>query len=36
MKEFFIKMNSIWNDVLELNKTHKFINVFKDRIEGIR
>ena len=36
MKEFFTKMNSILNEVLELNKTHKLINVFKDRIEGIR
>ncbi|MFZ1319937.1 MAG: DUF5615 family PIN-like protein [Ignavibacteria bacterium] len=36
MKEFFAKMNSVWIDVLELNKTHKLINVFKDRIEGIK
>jgi predicted nuclease of predicted toxin-antitoxin system len=35
MKDFYSHINSVWKDVLELNTTHKLVNVFKDRIEGI-
>jgi hypothetical protein len=28
-------MNKFWNDSLELNQTHKLVNVFVDRVEGI-
>jgi len=35
MKEFYKVMNQVWDQVLILNKTHKLVNVFKYRIEGI-
>ena len=35
MREFFAEMTAIWDDVLELSKTHKLVNVFRDRIEAI-
>lgn len=36
MKEFYERINSIWNEVLSLNQEYKLVNVFKDRIEGIK
>ena len=35
MKPFFGVMNSIWQQILEMNSGHKLVNVFIDRIEGI-
>jgi predicted nuclease of predicted toxin-antitoxin system len=35
MKQFFMIINRLWNDILEMNKEHKLVNVFIDRIEGI-
>jgi hypothetical protein len=35
MNEFFATMNKLWNDTLEINQTHKLVNVFVDRVEGI-
>ena len=29
-------IHSIWDEVLELNETHKLINIFINRIEGIK
>jgi predicted nuclease of predicted toxin-antitoxin system len=34
--ELYRRLNNIWKDVLNLNKTHKLVNVFSDRIEGIK
>lgn len=36
MNEFYKIINKVWNDVLELNSTHKLVNVFSQRIEGIK
>ncbi len=35
MREFFEVITSVWEDVIELNTTHKLVTVFKDRLEGI-
>lgn len=35
MREFFVVMTAIWDDVLELSESHKLVNVFRDRIEAI-
>lgn len=35
MNEFFGTMNKLWKDILEINHTHKLVNVFVDRVEGI-
>ncbi len=35
MREFFAAMNSVWDEVLELNKGHKLVTIFHDRIEAI-
>lgn len=35
MNLFFEKVTKVWVDVLEMNKDHKLVNVFTDRIEGI-
>lgn len=35
MRDFFTAMNSVWDEVLELNKEHKLVTVFRDRIEAI-
>lgn len=35
MKEFHQLISCRWNDICELSKFYKLINVFKDRIEGI-
>jgi len=35
MREFFAAMNSVWDEVLELNRDHKLVTVFHDRIEAI-
>jgi predicted nuclease of predicted toxin-antitoxin system len=35
MREFFTIMTTTWNDITELNQTHKLVNVFRDRIEAI-
>lgn len=35
MNEFYDYIHSIWEEVIELNKTHKLVNIFLDRIEGI-
>ena len=35
MREFFAAMNTAWDEVLELNKEHKLVTVFRDRIEAI-
>ncbi len=35
MREFFTVTTAIWNDVIELNESHKLVNVFRNRIEAI-
>ena len=35
MRDFFVTIHSVWNEVLELNKEHKLITVFGDRLEAI-
>ena len=35
MNPFFDTIAKVWNEVLEMNKNHKLVNVFTDRIEGI-
>ncbi len=35
MRDFFAAMHSAWNEVLELNKDHKLVTVFRDRLEAI-
>lgn len=35
MREFFVVMTAIWNDVIDLSENHKLVNVFRDRIEAI-
>jgi len=35
IRDFFAAMNSVWNEVLELNNEHKLVTVFSDRIEAI-
>ena len=34
MKDFFEATAKLWEDVLILNRDHKLVNVFKDRIEA--
>lgn len=36
MKDFFETISKLWEDVLLLNKDHKLVNVFKDRIEAFQ
>ena len=35
MKSFFETITKLWDDIVDLNKDHKLVNVFIDRIEGI-
>lgn len=35
MKDFFLTINVIWNDIIDLSDSHKLVNVFRDRIEAI-
>ena len=35
MKVFFDTILIIWDEVIKMNKEHKLVNVFTDRIEGI-
>ncbi len=35
MRDFFTTMTTVWQDAVELSETHKLVNVFRDRIEGI-
>ncbi len=35
MRDFFTLMTAVWSDVCELSDSHKLVNVFRDRIEGI-
>jgi len=35
MKPFRELIESIWQDVQKMSQTHKLVNIFKDRIEGI-
>lgn len=35
MREFFLTITKIWNDVINLSEDHKLVNVFRDRIEAI-
>lgn len=35
MPDFFDAMNSVWNEVLDLNNEHKLVTVFRDRLEAI-
>ena len=36
IKEFREKIISVWEDVCQMSETHKLVNVFHDRIEGIQ
>ncbi|CAN5850516.1 hypothetical protein BH24BAC1_BH24BAC1_23610 [soil metagenome] len=35
MHPFYETMTKVWDEVVELNRTHKLVNVFPDRVEGI-
>lgn len=35
MRDFFVALTSVWDEVLELNKEHKLVTVFQDRLEAI-
>jgi predicted nuclease of predicted toxin-antitoxin system len=35
MREFFLLITQVWEQVKTLNKDYKLVNVFRDRIEGI-
>lgn len=35
MREFFTILSATRGDITELSETHKLVNVFRDRIEGI-
>ncbi len=34
MNQFYVEFQTKWEQILELNKTHKLITVFTDRMEG--
>lgn len=36
MKQFHDVISSLWSQIIELNKDYKLINVFSDRLEGIK
>ncbi|MEX2592454.1 MAG: DUF5615 family PIN-like protein [Anditalea sp.] len=36
MKEFHVAISAVWNEVIRLSEEYKLINIFADRIEGIR
>ena len=36
MKEFHRLINSCWKDVVKMSESHKLVNVYKDKIEGIK
>ena len=35
MREFYSALNSVWDEVLELNRDHKLVTIFQNRIEAI-
>lgn len=35
IRDFFVAINSVWDEVLELNRDHKLVTIFHDRIEAI-
>jgi predicted nuclease of predicted toxin-antitoxin system len=35
MNPFFETITKLWDSIVEMNKDHKLVNVFIDRIEGI-
>jgi len=35
MRNFFELITQIWSEILSVQETHKLVNVFRDRIEGI-
>jgi len=35
MRDFFLLINQVWEEVKILNESYKLVNVFQDRIEGI-
>lgn len=36
MKEFHRLINSCWEDVVKMSESHKLVNVYKDKIEGVK
>ncbi|TDG37786.1 hypothetical protein EZJ43_01450 [Pedobacter changchengzhani] len=36
MNQFFEVIHRLWPEIIEINNEYKLINVFKDRIEGVR
>ncbi len=36
MKDFHKNISAIWKDVCKISESYKLVNVFKDRIEGIK
>jgi len=36
MKKFHDSIDKIWPQIIELNKEYKLVNVFSDRIEGVK
>ena len=35
MRDFFMAINSVWEEAVELNKGHKLVTIFRDRLEAI-
>lgn len=35
IKDLFDTLTPIWDEVLKMSETHRLVNVFRDRIEGI-
>lgn len=35
MKPFYENISLVWEQIIEMNSSHKLVNVFIDRIEGI-
>jgi predicted nuclease of predicted toxin-antitoxin system len=35
IREFFAAIGNVWHEVLELNKDHKLVTVYRDRLEAI-
>ena len=36
MQEFHRILNACWDEVLTMNRSHKLVNIYPDRIEGLR
>jgi len=36
MKPFYDNISVVWEQIIEMNSSHKLVNVFADRIEGLQ